>query len=87
MLGITVPKTRPTQEMPSETLSSVSVRQQRPALERSRVQARLGGPMVRGGSRMPFDFWSDLALTALCGTALVIWIGRDLAARTRQRRA
>jgi hypothetical protein len=36
---------------------------------------------------MPFDIWSDLALTALCGTALVIWIGRDLAARARQRRA
>ena len=30
---------------------------------------------------MPFDIWSDLALTALCGTALVTWIGRDLAAR------
>ena len=36
---------------------------------------------------MPFDIWSDLALTALCGTALIIWIGRDLAARARQRRA
>jgi len=33
---------------------------------------------------MPFDIWSDLALTALCGTALITWIGRDLAARARQ---
>jgi hypothetical protein len=33
---------------------------------------------------MPFDIWSDLALTALCGTALVTWIGRDLTARARQ---
>ena len=29
---------------------------------------------------MPFDIWSDLALTALCGTALITWIGGDLAA-------
>ena len=36
---------------------------------------------------MPFDIWSDLALTALCGTAMVTWIGRDLAARARQWRA
>jgi len=36
---------------------------------------------------MPFDIWSDLALTALCGTALITWIGRDLAARARQWRA
>ena len=27
---------------------------------------------------MPFDIWSDLALTALCGAALITWIGRDL---------
>jgi hypothetical protein len=33
---------------------------------------------------MPFDIWSDLALTALCGAALITWIGRDLAARARQ---
>ena len=36
---------------------------------------------------MPFDIWSELVLTALCGTALITWIGRDLAARARQRRA
>jgi hypothetical protein len=36
---------------------------------------------------MPFDVWSDLAVTALCGASLVTWISRDLAARGRQRRA
>jgi hypothetical protein len=36
---------------------------------------------------MPFDILSDLALTALCGVALVTWITRDLADRARQRRA
>ena len=46
-----------------------------------------GAPIVSSRRAMPFDIWSDLALTALCGTALVTWIGRDLAARARQRLA
>ena len=29
---------------------------------------------------MPFDIWSELVVTALCGVSLVVWIGRDLAA-------
>src|SRR5215204_528784 len=37
---------------------------------------RLGGPMASRRRTMPFDIWSDLALTALCGTALVTWIRR-----------
>ena len=28
---------------------------------------------------MPFDIWSELVVTALCGASLVVWIGRDLA--------
>jgi hypothetical protein len=33
---------------------------------------------------MPFDIWSELVVTALCGAFLVVWIGRDLAARGRE---
>ena len=33
---------------------------------------------------MPFDIWSELVVTALCGASLVVWIGRDLAARGRE---
>jgi hypothetical protein len=53
----------------------------------SRVQAEAGGPNGFEEGTIPFDIWSDLALTALCGTALITWIGRDLAARARQWRA
>ena len=34
---------------------------------------------------MPFDIWSELVVTALCGASLVVWIGRDLAARVANR--
>ena len=34
---------------------------------------------------MPFDIWSELVVTALCGASLVVWIGRDLAAGTEWR--
>ena len=34
---------------------------------------------------MPFDIWSELVVTALCGASLVVWIGRDLAARVVNR--
>ena len=27
---------------------------------------------------MPFDIWSELVVTALCGVSLVVWIARDL---------
>ena len=33
---------------------------------------------------MPFDIWSELVVTALCGASLVVSIGRDLAARGRE---
>jgi hypothetical protein len=36
---------------------------------------------------MPFDIWSELVVTALCGASLITWIGRDLAARRGQGRA
>jgi len=48
---------------------------------------RVQSPSGSRRSAMPFDVWSDLAVTALCGAALVTpWISRDLAARGRQRR-
>jgi hypothetical protein len=33
---------------------------------------------------MPFDIWSELVVSGLCGASLVVWIGRDLAARGRE---
>jgi|SRR3954467_6539402 len=45
-----------------------------------------GGPRFEEAARCLSIIWSELVVSALCGASLVVWIGRDLAARGRERR-
>ena len=63
-----------------------SERRDRPSKESTGPPAE-ALPLRGAAIVVSFECRSDLAVTALCGAALVTWISRDLAARGRQRRA
>ena len=62
----------------------VAAPQQQPAFGPSSMPTGWGAHGSRRRA-MPFDIWSELVVTALCGASLVVWIGRDLAARVANR--